>query len=110
MKLERLENRLDKEMADAQGKMVRLEDKNDQLTKELSDARDTIVTMQHEMNQMNNDLMLLLRQSTFKDKYSVAADANGSSSGDNEATSVLVHFLYLIASASIKYFSRCQLN
>ena len=96
MKLERLENRLDKEMADAQGKMVRLEDKNEKLAQELSDARGTIVSMKREMNQMNNDLMLLLRHSTFNSKRPAAAAANGPSLGDDELAIVLKFTFFVL--------------
>jgi hypothetical protein len=58
----RLENRFDKEMADAHGRIVGLENKNEKLAQELVDAQSTIVAMKLEMNQLNSDL-LLLRQS-----------------------------------------------
>jgi len=61
-KLVRLENRFDKEMADAHGRIVGLENKNEKLAQELVGAQSTIVAMKLEMNQLNSDLMLL-RQS-----------------------------------------------
>jgi len=58
-KLVRLEDRLDKEMADAQGRIASLEEQNEKLTQELIDAQGAIVAMKLEVNKLSNDLLLL---------------------------------------------------
>ena len=76
----RLEDRFDKEMDVAQGKI-------NQLTQELSDARGTIVSLKRDVDQMNNDVMLLLlRQSTLDDKRPAASNNKSIASGDETAS------------------------
>ena len=81
-------NQLTKTMDDANGKIVRLEDKNDQLTQKLKEARGTIVAMKRDMNQMNKDLQLLWRQSTLNDSKRTAASttSNGQSVASGDET------------------------
>jgi hypothetical protein len=71
----RLEDRLDKEMADAQSRIVSLEEQNEKLTQELIDAKGTIVAMKLEVNKLSNDL-LLLRQSTLDNNKRLGAAEN----------------------------------
>ena len=75
-----MEDRFDKEMDVAQGKI-------NQLTQELSDARGTIVSLKRDVDQMNNDVMLLLlRQSTLDDKRPAASNNKSIASGDETAS------------------------
>ena len=83
-------NQLTKTMDDANGKIVRLEDKNDQLTQKLKEARGTIVAMKRDMNQMNKDLQLLLRQSTFDGKGPAASNGQSVPSGDETVFSLIL--------------------
>ena len=82
-KLVRLEDRLDKEMADAQGRIASLEEQNEKLTQELIDAQGTIVAMKLEVNKLSNDL-LLLHQSNKRPLSAADAAINGHSMRSTE--------------------------
>ena len=76
----RLEDRFDKEMNEAKGSIVSLEQQNEKLTNDFGTAKERIVSLEGEVQRLSS---LLLRRSAPSNRHHFEAAAAGGGANDN---------------------------